>query len=233
MFKEIELMKIKKNLKVPDDYLNSYINNYSKKLNFKSNNEFYKYCEINLIDIEAVKKKITIELLWNQLIYQKFSKNVKIDKKKIEENILKKEFINEYLLYEIVFDIKNKENLKNKYDIIKRSIDDKGFEKTALTFSISDTSQNGGKLGRINETSLSPYIRKIIKKTNLNEYTKPIQIPGGFLILYIKDIKKVKNNLDVSKEIENAIKIRTNKQLDQFSNIYLKKIKKNLIINEY
>ena len=74
MFKEIELMKIKKNLKVPDDYLNSYINNYSKKLNFKSSNEFYKYCEINLIDIEAVKKKITIELLWNQLIYSKFYK---------------------------------------------------------------------------------------------------------------------------------------------------------------
>ena len=26
-------------------------------------------------------KKISIEALWNQLIYQKFSKNIKIDKK--------------------------------------------------------------------------------------------------------------------------------------------------------
>ena len=233
LLKETELLNYNKELQVPDDYFNSYLLNYLKKLNFKSKEEFFKYCEINSIDVESIKKKITIELLWNQFIYQKFIKNVKIDEIKIRESILKKEFIDEYLLSEIVFNVENKINIKSKFDTIESSIKKNGFEKTALTFSISDTSNRGGVIGWIKETSLSPTVRKILEETNINEYTKPIQIPGGFLILFLKNIQKVKSNLDIDTETKNIIKARTNKQLDQFSNIYLNKIKKDFIINEF
>ena len=34
------------------------------------------------LKINKIKKKISIDLLWNELIFRKFSKNVKINKKK-------------------------------------------------------------------------------------------------------------------------------------------------------
>ena len=231
--KELELSKYSKNLELPKEYLNSYLLNYAKKLNFNTKEDFLKYFEKNMIDTDALKKKITIDLLWNQFVYARFLKNVKIDENKIREEISKKKFINEYLLSEIVFNVESKNDIKIIFDSIKESIKKDGFNKTALTYSTSSTSQNGGNLGWIKETSLSETVRKILKDINIDQFTKPIQIPGGFLILYVQNIKKIKSNLDINKETENIVKLKTNKQLDQFSNIYFNKIKKNFIINEF
>ena len=231
--KELELSKYSKNLELPKEYLNSYLLNYAKKLNFNTKEDFLEYFEKNMIDTDALKKKITIDLLWNQFVYARFLKNVKIDENKIREEISKKKFINEYLLSEIVFNVESKNDIKIIFDSIKESIKKDGFNKTALTYSTSSTSQNGGNLGWIKETSLSETVRKILKDINIDQFTKPIQIPGGFLILYVQNIKKIKSNLDINKETENIIKLKTNKQLDQFSNIYFNKIKKNFIINEF
>ena len=60
-----------------------------------------------------------------------------------------------------------------------------------------------------------------------------MQIPGGFLIIKINDIRQTKNNLDIEKEVNQSLRERTNKQLDQLSNIYLGKIKKNIVIDEF
>ena len=231
--KELELSKYSQNLELPKEYLNSYLLNYAKKLNFNTKEDFLEYFEKNMIDTDALKKKITIDLLWNQFVYARFLKNVKIDENKIREEISKKKFINEYLLSEIVFNVESKNDIRIIFDSIKESIKKDGFNKTALTYSTSSTSQNGGNLGWIKETSLSETVRKILKDINIDQFTKPIQIPGGFLILYVQNIKKIKSNLDINKETENIVKLKTNKQLDQFSNIYFNKIKKNFIINEF
>ena len=53
---------------------------FYKNLGFDSYEEFIKFIKYNNVDINIIKKKITIEVLWNQLIYRKFSSNVKIDK---------------------------------------------------------------------------------------------------------------------------------------------------------
>ena len=232
-FKEIELIKYNNNLNISEEQLNAYLTNYSKKIGFKDLNEFKKYCKKESINFSTIKKKISIEILWNRLIYEKFSKNVKVNKKNIRDEILNKELINEYLLLEIIFNIENKNNVDIIFNEIKKSIKDKGFEKTALTYSVASTSQSGGNLGWIKETALSPSIKEILKKTGIKNFTNPIQIPGGFLIFFIEDIKQTKINLNLDKEIENAIRIQTSKQLNQFSNIYLSKIKKDMKINEF
>ena len=71
-----------------------------------------------------------------------------------------------------------------------------------------------------------------IKKVQINDYTKPIVIPGGFLILKIEDIREVENDFDLNTEVNKIIKKKTNEQLNQFSNIYFNKIKKEILINE-
>ena len=232
-FKEIELIKYNNNLDVPQEYLNSYLTNYSKKIGFKNLNEFKKYCKENSIDFTTIKKKIIIEILWSRLIYEKFFSNVRVNEQNIRDEILKNEFINEYLLLEIIFNVESKNNLDLKFNEIKKSIKNRRFEKSAFTYSIASTAENGGNLGWIKETALSSNIKEILNKTGITNYTNPIQIPGGFLIFYIKDIKKTKSNLDIDTEIKNAIKSQTNKQLNQLSNIYLNKIKKNLEIDEF
>ena len=58
--------------------------NYYKNLGFGTYEEFLKYIKYNNVDINIIKK-ITIEVLWNQLIYRKFSSNVKIDKEEIKK----------------------------------------------------------------------------------------------------------------------------------------------------
>ena len=74
------------------------------------------------------------------------------------------------------------------------------------------------------------FFKKIIIK--IGNYSKPIVVPGGFLILSIEDIREVENDFDLNTEINKIIKEKTNDQLNQFSNIYFKKIKKDVAINE-
>jgi peptidyl-prolyl cis-trans isomerase SurA len=69
-------------------------------------------------------------------------------------------------------------------------------------------------------------------KLNVGDFSEPFVIPGGFVILKIDDKKKenlLENNLE--KKLEELIKTETNRQLQNFSNIYLQKIKKNIVIN--
>ena len=60
----------------------------------------------------------------------------------------------------------------------------------------------------------------------------PIVIPGGFLILKIENTREIDVEFDLEQEIQNIIKKKTNEQLNQLSNIYFNKIKKNIEVNE-
>ena len=57
-------------------------------------------------------------------------------------------------------------------------------------------------------------------------------VPGGFLILKIENIKEIENKIDINTELEKRIVFLQNTQLNQFSNIYFMKIKKDFLIDE-
>ena len=230
--KEIELKKLLKEIEVEEKLLNNLLINYFKSINIKTISEFEKFFISQDIDPNLIKKKISIEILWNQFIYSKFKQNVKIDRKSIQNelsnNVKKKEF----LLSEILFNINENEKLNDKIVLLKKEINEKGFSQTALSYSISDTSSKGGKLGWVSETIMSQKIKNEIKKIKVGDHTDPIVIPGGFLIIKIEDIREKDNSSDLNNEIEKIIKDKTNEQLNQFSNIYFNKIKKDMVINE-
>jgi len=137
------------------------------------------------------------------------------------------------LLSEIVFTLNKEEKLGQKLEKITNIIKKRNFTEAALNFSISDTSGNGGDLGWIKENVLNKKIKNELKNINTGEFTSPITIPGGFLILYKKDSREIKNSLNVNDEIKSIINRKTNDQLNRFSNIYLKKLRKNIQINEF
>ena len=135
------------------------------------------------------------------------------------------------MLSEIIFSIENKKELDKKLKKIKNDIDSLGFENSALRNSISDSSKDNGKIGWVKETSLSNKIKMILNQMEIDGISDPIKIPNGFLILKINDIKQVDIKLNIDEELDFAIRSKTNKQLNQLSDIYLKKVSKDLVIH--
>ena len=146
--------------------------------------------------------------------------------------LLKEDESNVYLISEILFNAENYEDVKEKYKLIEKSILESSFKSTANLYSESNSGRLGGQVGWVNESQLSEIIKKEISKLKIGEYTKPITIPGGFLIIHLDD-KKTKNiYLNFDEEFEKQITYEKNIQLEQYSAIYFKKINKNSIISE-
>ena len=206
------------------------------KKNLKKN-ELIDLLEINNMDYEQIRKKLRIETLWNQLIYKKYIKNIKIDevllKKRILDQFNKTEKKYEYNLSEIVFEQKLDESYEATIKTIDESIKNVGFENTANILSISNSSKNGGLIGWVNELQISKEINNKLKKLNINEVTKPIKIPNGYLLIKVNDKKELTQELDIEKELKNLIDYETNNQLNNFSIIFYKRLKQNTEINEY
>ena len=236
-FKEVNKEKallIAKESIIKEKIKESVIKNFYKTLNLNSKKEFKKYIEKYGLTYRDIKQKIRIETVWNQLIFQKYNEQVKIDLEKLRKKILKqKENQNSYLLSEILFRSEVNEDVNKKYELIKKSIENVGFKNSANIYSIADTSKVGGKIGWVNENQLSKEIVKKLEKLKINEYSKPINLTEGYLILKVEDIKKIKNNnLNIDKELKKLENYERNKQLNRMSNIFFNKIKSNTTINE-
>ena len=229
--KRFELLKYFNEIAIDEKFLDDIIMSYFFKLNLKTFEEFEVYFKEKKIDTNQIKEKIAIEIMWNQLIYRKFFKNVKINENEIKKNLNNKKQ-KEYLLSEIVFNVNSNEKLEDKYKLIQKTINDKNFSQAALIHSISDTSRNGGKIDWIKESVLNKKIRSEIKEIDIGKFSEPIIVPGGFLILKIEDMRLTKASLNIEKEIKKIIKQQTNEQLNRYSNIYFLKVKKNIQINE-
>jgi len=230
--KRIELLKYHKVISIEEKIMETIIVNYFSRLNISSLDQFELYFNQKNIDTTLVREKIAIEILWNQLIYRKFFESVKIDENQIKVNLSKKENQKEFLLSEIIFTVEKNEKLEDKLNNIKKTINEKNFSQAALIHSISDSSKDGGKLDWIKETVLNEKIKKELNKIETGMFTNPILVPGGFLLLYIEDTKISKVPINKDNEIKKIINQQTNEQLNRYSNIYFKKIKKNILINE-
>jgi len=231
--KEIEIKKIVREIKFKDKTLDNLILKYFKELKITSISEFEKFFLSKDIDPNKIRKKITIEVLWNELIYKKYQKNIKINKQLIVDYLKKNDKQLEFLISEILFNISENEDLDSKFNLINNSIEKNNFSQAALVYSISETANKGGKLGWVKESILSKNILIELKKLKIGEHTDPILVPGGFLILRLLDLREISKNFDLNKEIKKIVNEKTNQQLNRFSNIYFNKIKKDIKINEF
>ncbi len=226
--KRIEILKYIKKINLDPSFLQTLIQDRYSRLNLKNKKEFINYLKTYDINIETIENKISIEALWNQLIYQKYFSKVKIDKTSLEKEIEKvfKKGEKNYLLSEIVFEEKNKKKIDQVYLKIKKDIQNEGFENAALIHSVSESASVGGKLGWIKESSLNKIVSQNLQDLKINGITKPIFTMSRYLILKIDDIEFKEIKFDKDKELNNLIKFKTNEQLNQYSNIYFNKIKK-------
>ena len=231
--KKIEISKNFKAINLNEDYSELLLKNIYSRLNLKSINEFEIYLKNYDLKISDIKAKITIDALWNELIIKKYSSKVVINEAEIKKKILKNEKIKskEYQLSEIIFEVENKEEIEKKYKEVVKSINEIGFENSAATYSFSESAKIGGDIGWINENSLNNNIRKNISSLKIGEFTKPIILSNGILILKLINTKNSETTIDIENELKKAINYERNRQLNQYSKIYYNKIKKNLDFN--
>ena len=174
--------------------------------------------------------------MWNQLIFDKYNQQVKINESLLLEQInnqIQNENLIEYNLSEIFFKLDKGEAEKDKIELIKQSIQEIGFENTANLYSISESSKVGGKIGWIDENNLSKNISNSLKNINSGEYSELIKINNNYLILYVNEKKISKKKIDKKLELQKLIEVKKNEQLNNFSKIYFDKVKINSNINEF
>ena len=231
--KKTEILKNFKEIKLDEDYYEILLKNIYLRLSLKSIKEFEIYLKNYDLKINDIKTKITIDALWNELIIQKYSSKIKINKDEIRKKILKSSEIQskEYQLSEIIFEVQNKEEIEKKYNEIIKSINEIGFENSAATYSFSQSAKIGGDIGWINENSLNNNIKKKINNLQIGEITKPIILSNGLLILKLINTKNSETTIDIEIRLKKAIDYERNRQLNQYSKIYYNKIKKNLDFN--
>ena len=231
--KKVELTRNFIELDIDIAYLDQLIKNTYLRLNLGSVDDFKKYLKTYNLDLQTVEKKMKIDALWNMLIINKYDSKIDINLDKLKKIIENRELLTKnYLLSEILFEIKNKEELKTKYNQIQKSIDGVGFNNTASIYSIADSRKTGGNIGWINISSLSKKIGNSILSLNIGDISSPLVMPGGVLILKVNDIKEEVKERDFDLELKNAIIYERNKQLNQYSKIYFNQTRKNLDFND-
>ena len=234
--KEIEILKYFK-FGLNDEIVDQNLLKLISSLGINDISEFEKEIKNLSLSKEYIKKKIEIEILWNQIIFNKFKNKLSIDEDKIKKNLKDRlnnvrNEIEEYYLYEILFTPSSTSKIEEELEKIKNSINEIGFENTARVFSTSASSSNGGDIGWIQKNQLSKQIASKIENLENSEVSDVIDVPGGKLIIMLKDKRKLKVKVSFDEEFKKALMMERNKQLNRFSTIYFKKVELNTVIDE-
>ena len=225
--------KIDENTKEVDDVVLRELN---KRLRINELENIEKHFSLYNLSLEQVKFKIRVELFWNKLIFDRYINKISINegdlRKKILNDFKSKEFIDEYFLKEILFNLEENEDLEKKYLDIKRTINNTGFENAANIYSVSDTSKFGGEIGWINKLQLSKKITNQLDKIEIGGLTNYIPVGNSYLIIKLDNKRKIKSEINLDEETEILIQKETDRQLNQYSINFFNKLKKNIFIYE-
>lgn len=225
----IKLTNLGERKKIYDDSIIQLIS----KINLSSIDSFKSYLKEKGLDYDTFYKKIEIENLWNQLVYNTYKDKVIINEDELKKKILSsKEKKNQLKISEIVYETSDQKNIQSKYDTILNIINKNGFNEAVALFSIADSKKNSGNLGWVDENSLSNQILNEISNLNPGDISKPIVIPSGVLIIKVDNKRTVERELNMESELDKMISFEINSQLNIFSQILFNKVKDQNIINE-
>ena len=232
----VKRIEIEKRFKIipNEQLLSKVIGDIYSSIGISSLKEFEIYLLQNDVDINRVKEKISIEIAWNDLIIKTFSSEIEIDKDFIMKELekLDEKEVENLLLSEIIFTINDKDELELKYQKIKESINQIGFEETARIYSLSDSKKSGGNLGWIYKNQLSNEIKEGLNEINIGDFTKPIITSGGFLILKLNNIKIENMKVDRETQLKKMVEFERERQFTRFSTLYYKRIYNSAEIEE-
>ena len=190
--------------------------------------------ETNGLDFEQIKKNIITELLWNNLMISIYKNNLTVNEDEINQqlkNFDKNTESNEYLISEIVLKSVETNKLNEELNKVKNMIKDIGFEKTAMTVSVSPNSTSGGNIGWIEENSLAKKFKSRIISTPVGEISEPIVLPEGIIIFTVRDKRKSNKVGDLESIRKSLIAAERNKILNMYSLSHYESLTRKIAVN--
>jgi len=177
---KISALSNHKNLIIKDELVNNQIIKISRNIGFRSIDDFMTFLKFEKYELDEFKKKILLELKWNQLVYQFYKNQIVIDKEKIDKKL-------KILIAE------QKKNVDVKYKVYEIFIEDAAIKKLNKKSEEILTEHNviiGEEDGTIIEAESASYNNK--KK--LIDSEKPIE--------EVVDVK-IKNQITIDDLIKN------------------------------
>ncbi len=174
---------------------------------------------------------VIINFKWNTLIYSLYAKQLDVDedliKAELNKQIKNNKELKEFNLSEIVLENWNETILNT----VQESIEENGFEKTAVQYSNSISSAQGGSIGWLASKSISSIYLKEIIKLNKSQISDPIKINNNIVIIKLNDKRTLsQNNLDLMKIEESIIKKKKEEKLNIFSDSHYLDLEKKSYI---
>ncbi len=232
--KKIEI----KNYRIPiekNENVNKFLSRSSSRFNTDENG-LKKLFEENNIDFDLYLDEIMIDLAWQKLIFSLYNDKIVLDENEINNELNKiikeKKKIKEYELAEIEISLEQGSNIDEKINEISDEIKKIGFENTAIKFSTSPSSLEGGKLGWVNSNAMSKEVYDLIKNIEVGGITDPIIKPNNLLFLKLINERSVEvKDIDIDKTKNRIIAGKKNELFTLYSNNRLSKLKNNTLIN--
>ena len=191
---------------------------------------------VNGINLSVLADQISIDLLWNSLIFLLYKDLLSINLNEIEDQLQmldKNKEINEYLISEIIIKPISKENLEVKLKEIYNEIETKGFNNVAIEKSISETAIKGGDLGWINENAISKEFKEKIVKTPVGKVSEPIFLPQGILFFKVRDKRTLKKFINLEDAKNQLVAAKKMKILNMYSLSHYDKLRRTISIVYY
>jgi len=187
------------NIIIKDELLNNQIVRSSQNIGFRSIDDFKAYLNYAEYELDEFKKKILLELKWNQLVYQFYKNQIIIDKEKIDKKLKtliagQKKNV-EYLIYEIFIensaikelDEESEEEL-NENNVVEELPENKVVDEknSGIIIEAESASYNNKKNSIVEEKSIEKMVEV---KTNdqITETKKKDQITIDDVIENIKE----------------------------------------------
>lgn len=166
--------------------------------NFKRSVEgFSQYLREQGSSDRTMKRQIEGELAWNRLLRRKVEPFVNVsdeEVKQIADRLTASKGTTEYRVGEIYLSAtpeNAQEVFNNGRRIIEQIRQGGSFQAYARQFSEASTAAVGGDLGWIRPAQLPDSLAQAVQEIQIGQIAGPIEVPGGFSILYLTDSRKV------------------------------------------
>ena len=224
---EVSKYKIKKDTVKIESYISSiYTDIPSLKKKLSKNN----------LDYELLFEDLAIQFMWQELIYDIYSKRINsIDYTSMNNEMTKyienASKVEEFKISEIEIPINNNEELEKKISNIEKEIKGLDFDQIILKYNNQNLNFSSSDLGWISSASLDPQINQIISQVKVGNLTKPIKRQDSIIILKLTDKRfSKKQNIDTAKLKKSFINKKKNEQFNLYSRSHLSKLKNNSLI---
>lgn len=163
----------------------------------KTPEEFGKFLRTKGSSAASIQRQIQAEIAWNRLLRRKVQPFVNVSEEEVQSVIDRMNAFKgseEYRVGEIYLSAtpeNSQQILANAHNIIEQIRQGGSFAAYARQFSEASTAAVGGDLGWVRAGQLPDALGQAVADIQVGQIAGPIQIPGGFSILYLMDKRKV------------------------------------------